>query len=257
MSGRSRTLRARNTRGQQRPRGDIQASARPACLQRPMSNPRSATTSNAKPVPVLNSSTRTPRSTPSSSVTSLTPATWPSRPTRRSSSARERPGSVRLTVGENLTLPETVDARHQCIVHPPSIRMVWPVMNEEPSPARKTARLPMSSGLPDERRRYTTSDKVTSIRLSPTSSCDWYTRVASAKPGMAHVVLIWRAVCQGSSPRWPVGDRGGGCSGRRRALWRRSCAVSLIMRGVGYPSALFRRRRALSRSGRGRLAGCP
>src|SRR5262249_34074720 len=36
----------------------------------------------------------------------------------------------------------------QCITRPPSIAIICPVMNEAASPARKTTRLPMSSGVP-------------------------------------------------------------------------------------------------------------
>ena len=43
-------------------------------------------------------------------------------------------------------------ARHgpagQCITQPPSIPIIWPVMNEEASEARNVTRLPMSSGVP-------------------------------------------------------------------------------------------------------------
>src|SRR5205823_1383636 len=46
----------------------------------------------------------------------------------------------------------TVERRHQCITHPPSIWMCWPVMNEAPSEARKATRFPTSSGRP---RRFT------------------------------------------------------------------------------------------------------
>jgi hypothetical protein len=38
--------------------------------------------------------------------------------------------------------------RHQRIIQPPSISMVWPVMKEDASEARKATRLPMSSGVP-------------------------------------------------------------------------------------------------------------
>src|ERR1700757_4222351 len=70
------------------PVGDSQVSERPFTSQRPTSSDRSTSTSNEKPVPVRNSSTRTPRSAPSPSVTSRTPATCSRRPTRRISSRR-------------------------------------------------------------------------------------------------------------------------------------------------------------------------
>ena len=40
------------------------------------------------------------------------------------------------------------EAFHQCIIQPPSISIIWPVMKEEASLARKVIRLPMSSAVP-------------------------------------------------------------------------------------------------------------
>src|SRR5487761_136128 len=70
------------------PVGDSQAKARPLSSHRPTSIDRSTTTSNVNPVPVRNSSTRTPRSMPSPSVTRRTPTACSKRPTRRINSRR-------------------------------------------------------------------------------------------------------------------------------------------------------------------------
>src|SRR5438105_2802879 len=84
------------------PVGDSHASDCPRSSHLPTSIDRSTSTSKLKPVPVRNSSTRTPRSIPSPSVTSLTLASCSRRPTRRISSRRV--SALPLTKGIDLDL---------------------------------------------------------------------------------------------------------------------------------------------------------
>jgi len=65
--------------------------------------------------------------------------------------------------------------------------------------------------------------------------------------------LIWRRSCQGSRPHRPVFDRVVVLLGWASGAATTVAAVSLMMRGLVTPLPWLRRRRALSRSGRGRV----